>query len=134
MWLIRTEPNFIFFFLVSHAVDLLASFSKSGHKPKTELRVKSYGRFKFRLQFSAFCSIAAGPPALGSFFFSVRPECVRIDIRASARILMHSFLYLFLTGACPEIQLGTLCGHIANRASALGTFIRFSSFSSFSAS
>ena len=53
-----------FYFLVPHVVDLLASFPKSGHKPESELRVKSYNRFKFRLQISAFCSTAAGPSAL----------------------------------------------------------------------
>ena len=34
----------------SQVVDLLTSFPKSGHMPKTELRVKIYGCFKFRIQ------------------------------------------------------------------------------------
>ena len=117
-------------FLVSHVVDLLPSFPKSGRNPKSELRVKSYGRFKFRLQFSAFCSTAAQPPALlqcvrtGLGFFL----CVRIDIRASARILMYNLLYLFKIGARPEIHLNTYFGHITNRVSAMSSFLHFFHF------
>ena len=32
---------------LAQIVDLVASFPKSGHMPETELRVKSYDRFKF---------------------------------------------------------------------------------------
>ena len=61
--------------------------------------------------------------------FPLRPNlCGSIDIRVFARILMKSLLYHFQIGARPEIHLSTLFGHIANRVSALSTFLRFSLF------
>ena len=36
--------------------------------------------------------------------FPVRPDFIRIDIRASARILTNSLLYLFKIGVRPEIH------------------------------
>jgi len=81
---------------------------------------------------------AASRSALGSDFSCAtrvrlhRDPCVRIDIRASARILMYNLLYLFKIGARPEIHLSTYFGHIANRVSAMSSFLRFSSFFFFS--
>ena len=82
--------------------------------------------------YSTIRTAAASRSALGSDFSCAtrvrlhRDPCVRIDIRASARILMYSLLYLFQIGARPEIHLSTYFGHITNRVSAMSSFLQFS--------
>ena len=77
----------------SQVVNLFTRFPKSSHMSKTELQVKVVAVLSSDSSFMRSAPLRPGHPhcysdasALGSVFFSVRPECVRIDIRASARI------------------------------------------------
>ena len=72
----------------SQVVDLLNSFPKSGRTPKTELRVKSCGYFKFRLK---FCVLLQCGQATRTGW-TVCPHCARTflcDQSASASISVH---------------------------------------------